>query len=195
MQATQTAVLQAHQAAVDAALAAKKGTYKPAEAAAAIAAAAGPDHAAVAASETQILDASYAAYAVHETHDAPAHAEAGTRTEIPYGFLSLVGICLVLIVVADRRAKVEARRTWRTAALVVGLPALLWLGLLILQATGVLSGVWLALAGLVGLLVALFLVLVGLCALYGLVVTSVPKVPFWKLRNFNALQPARPITF
>jgi hypothetical protein len=31
--------------------------------------------------------------------------------------------------------------------------------------------------------------------LAGLVVTSVPKVPFWKLRNFNALQPVRPITF
>jgi len=28
----------------------------------------------------------------------------------------------------------------------------------------------------------------------GLVVTSVPKVPFWKLRDFNALQPILAVT-
>jgi type IV secretory pathway TraG/TraD family ATPase VirD4 len=149
VQETQTAVRQAHQAAVHAAVAIEDGTYKPAEAAAAIAAAAGPDHAAVAAAETQILEASRAA------HDEPGHAIARRRAEIPYGFLSLLGVCLALAIMDGKRSKADARRVWRRVAQVVAPPALIWLVVAVLRAMGVLSGAWVELAWLV-LLVELF---------------------------------------
>jgi hypothetical protein len=83
-QDTDAAVFKAHQAAVEAARSAEIGTYNATTAAAAIAAAAGPDHAAIADGQTRILQASIASH--------PAQSQYASRTgrklaAIPGGLL------------------------------------------------------------------------------------------------------------
>ncbi|HEY1414202.1 MAG TPA: type IV secretory system conjugative DNA transfer family protein, partial [Rhodopila sp.] len=108
-------------------------------------AAAGPDHAVIAAVETRIVEAARAAY------DQPGQATARMRAAIPYRFLSLLAVCLVLAVMEGKRsmAKANARHVWRRAGRIVAVPALLWLAAFILHAMRILSDGWVELAWLV----------------------------------------------
>jgi type IV secretory pathway TraG/TraD family ATPase VirD4 len=154
VEATNTAVYQTHRAAMQAAEAAESGTFNAAHATAAIAAAAGPDHTAIAAAETRILLASVA------HHPNQAHYLARTHrrlAEIPNGLLGLIGVGLLLMVIGLARTVpvYGLRRAVAGSLMVIAVAAASWLPMILLLSLGLLPNgivpglVWLICIGLV----------------------------------------------
>jgi type IV secretory pathway TraG/TraD family ATPase VirD4 len=152
VQATDAAVLAAHQVAFVAARSAEDGVYKSAAAASAIRAAAGADHAALAEGQIQILDE---VLAQHPAESGYAARTGRNLAAIPKGLLGLVGLCVFLVGISFKqrmirfgmRSAVEGSLLFMAAAIVS------WLPVVLLFAIGILPGglipglLWLALFG------------------------------------------------
>ena len=151
---TDAAVRAAHQAALEAARAAVAGQFDAAAARAAIAKAAGPDHADVAANPTALLLTSVASRP-NQSHYLQRTGR--SLAAIPHGLVGLLGVCLALALLTfPRRMAISGLGgAILGSGLFIVAAAVSWLPIVFLVAIGVLpDGVW---PGLVWLL--LFLVL------------------------------------
>jgi type IV secretory pathway TraG/TraD family ATPase VirD4 len=151
-QATDAAVSNAHLAALKAATDAEKGWYNAAVAAAAITAAAGPDHAAIAQGQVQILQE---AIAKHPAESGYAARTGRKLAAIPDGLFGLLGACVFFALISFKRrmAAFGIRAALEGSLLFIAAAALSWLPVVLLLAVGVLPGgfvpglLWLALFG------------------------------------------------
>ena len=145
VQATDAAVLAAHQAAVSAAQDADRGDYNAESAAAAIAKAAGPDHAAIADGQFRILQASIASHPAQSGY----LARTGRKLSvIPDGLFGLLAVCafFALITFKPRMALHGFRAAFEGSLLFILAAALSWLPMVLLLSLGLIpSGVWPAL--------------------------------------------------
>jgi type IV secretory pathway TraG/TraD family ATPase VirD4 len=139
---TDAAVLSAHQAAVTAAQDADRGFYNAASAAAAIAKAAGPDHAAVADGQFRILQTSVASH----PNQSGYLARTGRKlSAVPDGLFGLLVACAFFALISfKRRAALNGfKAALEGSLLFIVAAAVSWLPVVLLLAIGVLpSGIW-----------------------------------------------------
>jgi type IV secretory pathway TraG/TraD family ATPase VirD4 len=141
-QETDAAVLSAHQAAVAAAQSAENGFYNATAAAAAIATAAGPDHATIADGQFRILQASIARHPYQSGY----LARTGRKLSIiPDGLFGLLATCafFALISFKPRMALHGFRAALEGSLLFILTAALSWLPMVLLLSIGLLpNGIW-----------------------------------------------------